>query len=91
MLRAATMEAEPERGFDRRLIRRVRVQTVKDSFSYWLPALVGCLIAFVAIFSTLDLLAAKRSPGSMKIPGGEARRSNAYPRFELNEPIHLDR
>jgi hypothetical protein len=91
MLRAATLDVEPERGFDRRLIRRVRVQAVKESFSYWLPALVGCLIAFFAIFSTLDLLATRGGQSSVKVPTGQARRNDAYPLFELNQPIHLDR
>jgi hypothetical protein len=91
MLRAAAFEAEPERAFDRRVIRKVQVQAVKDSFTYWAPAMVGCLLAFIVIFSTLDLLTMRGSQSSVKLPDGQAFRDSAYPRFELSAPPHFAR
>jgi hypothetical protein len=90
MLRSAAMEVQPASGFDRRLIRRVQVQAVKESFSYWTPALIGCALAFIAIFSTLDLLASKGSHSSLQLPEGTASRNHVYPRFELNVAPHFN-
>jgi hypothetical protein len=91
MLRSASIEPELPRTFDRRVIRRVQVQTVRESLSYWTPAIVGCVLAFIAIFSSLDLIAARKGYESIQLPAGEALRHHRYPQFELNEPIHLSR
>lgn len=58
MLREAKIEADvPEQSFETRLIRRLRVQSVRLGFHYWTPALFGAAIAAVALASALQLLA----------------------------------
>jgi hypothetical protein len=78
----ATLEPEIAPMFEDRVIRRLKVQQVKESLNYWLPALVGAGIACVVIFVTLHLASA---PAQMKIanlPDGQSR-LNAQPKLEL--------
>ncbi len=75
MLRAAVLEVSPGIRFDERVIRRWRVQHVRESVAYWAPALVGGAIASFALFVTLHLLTVQSAPASATIPGGEAMNS----------------
>jgi len=80
----ATLEPDITPMFEDRVIRRLKVQQVKESLNYWSPALVGAGIACIVIFVTLHLAA---SPAKMKeanMPDGEARRF-ARPNLELHE------
>ena len=86
MLRAAAMDPTPARGFDERLIRRVRVLRVKESIGYWSPALLGSAVACMALLVTLHLLASPRTSGSAYIPSGEALRTvPEFPSLELSK------
>ncbi len=83
MLRMAALEPEIEPMFEDRVIRRLKVQQVKESLNYWSPALVGAGIACIVIFVTLQMVA---SPVQMKrahMPDGEAKRESA-PKLELD-------
>ena len=91
MLRSAAIDAAPANNFDKRLIRRLHVQTVKDGFSYWSPALVGCTLAFFAVFTALDLLSVRGPAPSYKLQSGQASIHRHYPRFELHTPPHFVR
>ncbi len=92
MLRAATIDVEPAAHFDERLIRRVKIQRVKESLSYWTPGLIGCAVAAIAIFATLHVLTLNVQKGSVVLPAGEARRGpTAFPSLELSRLPHFDR
>ncbi len=94
ILRSATLEAEISLAFDERVLRRVRVQTVRESLSYWSPALVGAGIACVAIFAALQIAAMPVQPNRANFPDGEARRSihsdSPLPSLTLSSKPRLD-
>jgi hypothetical protein len=75
MLREAKLEVEPaERSFDTRLIRRLRVQSVRMGMQYWSPAVFGAAIAAVALISALQMLARTHELPVFKTGQSEARR-----------------
>ncbi|MEZ0327779.1 MAG: hypothetical protein ACAH95_17935 [Fimbriimonas sp.] len=95
LLRSATLEPEVSLTFDERVLRRVRVQTVRESLSYWSPALVGAGIACVAIFATLQIAAMPVQPNRARLPDGEAMRTinsdSPLPSLILSKkPLRLD-
>jgi hypothetical protein len=92
ILREATLEPEVSVGFDERVLRKVRVQTVRESLGYWSPALIGAGIACIAIFAAVQIAAIPVQPKRALLPDGEARRSlnsdNPLPRLILeNKPL----
>jgi hypothetical protein len=95
MLRASALEPDVTSGFDDRLIRRIRVQQVRESLTYWSPAMAGAAIACITIFAALALIA--RAPqGKHSIPqAGEARRfepaDRVLPNLVLNKIPRIDR
>ena len=94
VLREATLDPVVSESFDDRVLRRVRVQTVRESLGYWSPALVGAGIACVAIFAALQIAAMPVQPKRAMLPDGEARRGidrdNPLPPLILNGKIKLD-
>ncbi|AIE87115.1 hypothetical protein OP10G_3747 [Fimbriimonas ginsengisoli Gsoil 348] len=73
--------------FEDRVIRRLRVQTVRESLNYWSPALVGAGIACVALFVALHLAATPASINRDYVPDGEAKRyvtPRTQPKLELD-------
>jgi predicted anti-sigma-YlaC factor YlaD len=89
MLRAASLEDEIEisPSFDERLIRRVRVNSVREGIRYWSPAAVGAGIACIALFTALHVAATPTQMKNAEVPGGQAR--NATPRPHPN--LELER
>jgi hypothetical protein len=79
MLRAAALEPEVAPMFEDRVIRRLRVQNVRESLNYWSPAFFGAGIAFVALLVALHLAAAPAQLNRADFPGGEARRDSSIP------------
>ena len=56
MLREARLEVPtPESAYDVRLLRRLRIQSMRSA-SYWSPAFFGAAIAAVSLVSALQLL-----------------------------------
>jgi hypothetical protein len=94
ILRSATLEPEISVNFDERVLRKVRVQTVRESLGYWSPAFVGAGIACMAIFAALQIAAMPVQPNRMQLPDGEARRSmdadTPLPSLILNRKPRLD-
>ncbi len=74
VLRSAALEPDIAPSFEDRVLRRLRVQSVKEGISYWSPAAVGASIACVAIFATLQIAAAPVDINNANLPDGEARR-----------------
>jgi hypothetical protein len=91
MLRAATIDVTPAKGFDERVIRRVRVNRVRESLGYWSPAFLGSAVACMALLVALHLLASP-TMSSTHIPNGEAMRANpSFPSLELTKLPRFDR
>ncbi len=84
MLRLAAMEPEIEPMFEDRVIRKLKVQQVKESLNYWSPALVGAAIACAVIFVTLHLASSPTQMKRANLNSNEARRET--PRLELDQP-----
>ncbi len=74
MLRAASLEPEIAPMFEDRVIRKLKVQTVKESLNYWSPALVGAGIACIALFVALHLAASPAQLNKTEVTTGEAER-----------------
>lgn len=91
MLRAAALDVSPGKGFDERLMRRIRVHRVRESIGYWSPALFGSAIACMSLLVMLHLLAAPPVGRSVGYPNGEARRTTLYPSLELSHVPRFDR
>ena len=85
MLRMATLEPEVAPMFEDRVIRRLRVQQVKESLNYWSPALVGAGIACAVIFVTLHLASTPSELNRANIISNQSRRF-ATPKLELVRP-----
>jgi hypothetical protein len=83
MLRMATLEPEVAPMFEDRVIRRLKVQQVKESLNYWSPALIGAGIACIVVFVTLQLVSSPSQIQRAHLPNGEARR-------ELVQKLELD-
>jgi hypothetical protein len=73
MLRMASMDAQVSPGFDDRVLRRAKVQTVRQSLKYWSPAFVGGAIACIALVAALQIAATPSQLKSATLPEGEAR------------------
>lgn len=64
-LKSNVIEPEPDPTFESRFIRRWRVEKRARAVSYWMPAVVGAVVASVALLAVLQILFA--APGSEKI------------------------
>ncbi len=87
MLRMATLEPEVEPMFEDRVLRRLKVQQVRESLNYWSPALIGASIACAVVFVTLRIASAPVQTQRANLPSGEARRENysrTAPKLELD-------
>jgi hypothetical protein len=94
LLREATLEPEVSTAFDDRVLRRARVQIVRESLGYWSPALIGAAIACVAIFASLQIATTPGQLQEANLPGGEAKRDvsqdDPLPSLILREDFRLD-
>ena len=89
MLRMATLEPEAAPMFEDRVIRKLKVQQVRDSLNYWSPALVGAGIACAVIFATLHLASLPKETHRANLHDGQAKReapSRIEPKLELDRP-----
>jgi len=89
MLRMATLEPEVAPMFEDRVLRRLKVQQVKESLNYWSPALVGAGIACAVIFVTLHLASEPVQLQRAQLHSGEAKRetpTRIVPKLELDHP-----
>lgn len=96
-LRSASMEAQVEPQFDSRLMRRVKVLGIRESFGYWLPGLVGAGIACLALFVLLHLAIAQGSPTRTPFEEPTTGQASTFvpkgpkPSLELSEVPEFDR
>ncbi len=67
------MAGEPDESFDRRLLRRARVQTAREQVSYWSPAAIGATIALVLVLAAVQIVSKPRGLPESVSPAGEAK------------------
>jgi predicted anti-sigma-YlaC factor YlaD len=73
MLRSATVQVEPDETFDRRLIRRARLQEAQNRFSYWSPTAIGAVVALVLVLAIVQVVSIPHRIPENVAPEGEAR------------------
>ena len=88
MLREAAYEEdeiEISPMFDERIIRMVRLNSVRSRISYWSPAALGAGVACIALFAVLHVAATPTQMKEAEVPGGQARNTvrKHYPNLEL--------
>ena len=87
MLRMATLEPEVAPMFEDRVLRKLKVQQVRESLNYWSPALVGAGIACGVIFVTLHLASFPSQTKRANLHAGQAKReapSRIEPKLEID-------
>ena len=72
LLRDCTFAVEVPDSFDRRILRRTKIQTVRDGFRYWSPAFTGGLVAAGLLLAAVQALTRPIAPGATR--GIEANR-----------------
>ncbi len=86
MLRAAAIDDVPETNFDLRLIRRVKVQTIRESFSFWSPMAIGATVAMVLMLAVLQVVYKPTGIPQRNSPSGEAHRVTDSPMIPTFAP-----
>jgi hypothetical protein len=93
VLREAALNPMVSESFDERVIRRARVQTVRQSLGYWSPALIGGALACITLMAVLQIAAAPVQLKKATLPQGEARIAapdRALPSLILQKKPHFD-
>src|SRR5947208_10032822 len=72
-LRAATIEVDVHPMFEERVIRKLRVQTTRESLRYWSPAVAGAFIAGLAVVAALQIVTRSAELPHVRLPGSESR------------------
>lgn len=90
MLRGAAFEEdeiEVSPMFDERIIRMVRLNSVRSRITYWSPAAMGAGVACIALFAVLHVAATPTQMKDAEVPGGQVRNSvrKHYPNLELDK------
>lgn len=86
MLRGLAVEDEQgySERFETRVIRRWKLNSVRDTATYWSPAICGAVIAAVALLAIFQLLGRGSTMPPLSVTGSEARRT------ELPKPVFPD-
>lgn len=84
MLRLAAFEVEAEPQFDQRVIRRHRLDNVREDIRYWSPTTWGAAFAVMAILAALQMVSRSSQLPVFHTPGSDARR------VEVETPIIPD-
>jgi predicted anti-sigma-YlaC factor YlaD len=93
-LRSATIDVEVHPMFEERVIRKLRVQTTRESLRYWSPALAGAFIAGLAVVAALQMITRSADLPHVRFPGSEAHRvtnSKSNPLDQNIDPTTLNR
>lgn len=77
LLRNLAMDSEIEapQQFERRVIRKFQVQSVRATATYWTPAICGAVVAAVTLLAMIQLLGRSATMNPLSVTGSEARRS----------------
>ncbi|MBX3117654.1 MAG: hypothetical protein KF784_01200 [Fimbriimonadaceae bacterium] len=74
MLRMAAFDVDPEPQFDQRVLRRHKLDTVREDIRYWSPTVWGAAFAVVAIFAALQMVSRSAQLPVFHGPGTDAKR-----------------
>jgi hypothetical protein len=92
MLRLCSMEEEVSEGFDDRVVRMVKNQRRRMSWSYWSPALCGGVVACLAILAALQMISRPNKLPMFPSSGTDARRIEVHePLFPILNPVQPTR
>jgi hypothetical protein len=75
MLRLAAVEEDDFASgvvFEERVLRKLRVQSTRESVRYWSPAFVGAAIAGLTVLAALQLVSNRPTMPNSTNPAGEA-------------------
>lgn len=75
MLRQSALDADSDDAFDRRVIRRVKSQTVREGFRYWSPVALGATLAMVGLLAAMQVALQSDSLPERRSKVGEAMRT----------------
>lgn len=73
-LRAAAIDVSVTPAFEERVIRRLKVETTRESLRYWSPAVAGAFVAGLAVVAALQIITRSAEIPSVRFPGAESRR-----------------
>ena len=93
-LRAATLDVEVHPSFEDRVLRKLRVQTTRESIRYWSPAVAGAFVAGLAVIAALQMITRSAELPHVRYPGGEARRitmPKSLPDFHSSRNVSINR
>jgi len=94
MLRMTAVEEEevyPSLVFEERVIRRLKVQTARDSVRYWSPAFMGAAIAGLTVLAALQLVSNRQFMPREANPYGEVKLERPQGRLPLFDLDKIDR
>lgn len=84
-LRDATFDVDVPPEFEERVIRKLRIQTTRESIRYWSPALAGACIAGLAVIAALQMITRSAELPHLHLNGGEARMmTHSHPELDLS-------
>lgn len=85
MLRGQDFRTEVSSVFDSHVIRKHRIQSVRDSFRYWMPALIGAAVAGVALLAMLHAISRPAGLPIFRSSGAESatKSEEQVPSFEM--------
>ena len=91
-LRASAIDVDVHPQFEERVIRKLRVQSTRESLRYWSPAIAGAFIAGLAVIAALQMITRSAELPHVRLPGGEARNvpSKTIPQLDQNPNFHLN-
>jgi hypothetical protein len=68
-LRASAIEVDVHPMFEERVIRKLKVQTTRESIGYWSPAVAGAFIAGLAVIAALQMITRSADLPHVRFPG----------------------
>lgn len=82
LLLEAALLPDPGEEFDRSVLRQVRLDRHARTLKFWMPAILGALIAGVAVLSAVEVVGFSPARKAPRLAGQEAR---ANPRLVIPE------
>lgn len=73
-LRSAAIDVSVTPAFEERVIRRLKVETTRESLRYWSPAVAGAFVAGLAVVAALQIITRSAEIPAVRFPGAESRR-----------------
>ncbi len=88
-LRASAIDVDVHPMFEERVIRKLKVQTARESLRYWSPAVAGAFIAGLAVVAALQMITRSADLPHVRLPGSEARNFRVKSSTALDKNLNL--